>query len=312
VATLPLFDPLALADAAHRVRAPGGYELWRFIVRDSTGDTWVIATFQLGFACRAYIRRYFAFRRRPTRRAPPLPSEYPAVTIWICANGRVTASTARFDPTDFFADGNRIRIGAHEFTRQANGAIHLQTNCLDMRLHPRFACAPVQHALSGSAEAGSTHQWLLGDGVCQVNGTIRLDAGSAALVGTGIHDQQFGSTPMLAHCLRGYFFFADRAISFQQFDQMHIARIAPGSITVQTDPIAAALRSRTPWGIAYPRVIALSGGAVLENPRVVHSTPTLGLILYQATLGSERGTALCEIGAAHRMAWPARWWGGNA
>jgi hypothetical protein len=76
--TLPLYTPADVPDASHRVLAPGGYETWHFDAESATGDVRLVAVLGAGSPLdAAYLRRYLQYRRRPTRRPPPVPPDFP-------------------------------------------------------------------------------------------------------------------------------------------------------------------------------------------------------------------------------------------
>src|SRR5688572_15336455 len=84
---IPMFTPPSHPDGWHRVTAPGGYESWHFEAEDAEGRRLVIE-FHDGYpSSRDYLRRYTAFRRRPTRTRPPVPADFPHVSLALFHSG---------------------------------------------------------------------------------------------------------------------------------------------------------------------------------------------------------------------------------
>src|SRR5205823_10315254 len=102
--TLQLYrEPVACPDAWHQVASPGGYEWRHFDAEDPATDTRIVAMFFQGRELLTeYRRRYRSYRRWPTRRAPPLPREYPAVHLAAYRAGKVLAKWTTGYSSDAF------------------------------------------------------------------------------------------------------------------------------------------------------------------------------------------------------------------
>ena len=102
--TLPLYDPSPPhPDGWHRVTAPGGYETWHLDAEDEAGNVRIVVTFSQGSSFDGeYRRRYAEFLRKPTRRDPPLPDEFPSVSFVLWEMGRTIARFAYRYPRDAF------------------------------------------------------------------------------------------------------------------------------------------------------------------------------------------------------------------
>src|SRR5207248_1698486 len=77
----------------------------------------------------SYVRRYALYRAMPTRFRPPLPAEYPCVTVQITAMGRVTHDFANdYLPQEFEASIDRlmVRIGPNTVEALADGAVRVR------------------------------------------------------------------------------------------------------------------------------------------------------------------------------------------
>lgn len=296
--TLPLFDSsLAAVDAPHRVKAPGGYEVWRFAAHDPASQTWITASFQFGFPSPQYLRRYLRYRVAPTRFAPPLPEEYPVISIAIYSHNRFYTSTVRFKPAEFIAAELGIHFGSYGFVREKNDTIHVRAPDMDLSFRALFSQKPFELSLL------PRHRCVLTDGLCAVSGTIQVGQTKIALAGKGFHDQQYGTEPMHGDSFRGHLFLKDKAIAFNKTEQMHVATFGTDSLPVAAEVLAQSKRRHTIWGHSYPRTIKFKDGLTLMHPRIINSRPIVAHVVYEAALSGEKGCALCEIGAARRLGW---------
>ena len=78
---IPLYETPLHPHAWHRVAAPGGYEAWSFIAEDRDGVRIEISLFDGDSFNDGYQTAYKRYRRRPTRVAPPVPRDFPAIRI---------------------------------------------------------------------------------------------------------------------------------------------------------------------------------------------------------------------------------------
>src|SRR5678809_371832 len=114
--TIELFTPPQHPDGSWSVTAPGGYEVWHFEVESSDSAMRVAAGLHLGWQMHpGYVRDYARYRRNPTKVMPPVPGEYPGVTIVLRENGKTVAEIGNeVDPADVMTTGDslRVRVGA--------------------------------------------------------------------------------------------------------------------------------------------------------------------------------------------------------
>ena len=135
--TLPLFTPPPHPDGWHRVMAPGGAESWDFVIHSSDGRWLVVVGFYQGYRFYPpYLRRYALYRAMPTRFRPPLPAEYPCVSVAIAEMGRVTqVITNVYRPEEFEASTERlnVRIGANTAESLSDEVVHLRARVTSHR-----------------------------------------------------------------------------------------------------------------------------------------------------------------------------------
>jgi len=323
---LLLDTEVVVADACHRVTAPGGYEWWYFDAQDRNTGTFVVAVFHAGFVLHPqYLRRYHLYQSRPTRHAPPLPAEYPCVHLAVHEKGRscsqfihqytathVQASTSErrvtMGPNRLFSSGNALQLhfeGSHGLSA-------------DLTFEPRFAHPPGEKMFA-SANSGhpAHHCWVIANPLCEVGGEIRLPDGSTIrLNGSGYHDHLYGTGPLGAGLRRwmcGRVLQENQAVSFQiasatqpgGIDQAHLFvadRAGIGAIGVPR--IAWGPERFTAWGLAYPTAVDLGPTLILRQPRVLDSSPFCLRLKYDAFVGGEAASAFCNIVYPHRLGWP--------
>jgi hypothetical protein len=90
---IPLYTPAPTPLDSHHVISPGGYEWWRFVV-EHPGNGWsaILDVFDGHPFNDEYRRAYAHYRRRPTRNAPPQPSQYPFTEFKLQRRGQPTAA----------------------------------------------------------------------------------------------------------------------------------------------------------------------------------------------------------------------------
>src|SRR5262245_15187168 len=102
--TLPLHNPEALDNAWHQVRAPGGYECWRFEVHEASVDRQMIAELWYGDVLNStYINQFFRFMNRPTRAHPTLPQQFICTRVLVIEHGTIQSKREELCPADRFA-----------------------------------------------------------------------------------------------------------------------------------------------------------------------------------------------------------------
>jgi hypothetical protein len=227
----------AACDARRGLSAPGGYQGWTFEAEDRSGTWQLSASFFEGFPLHPqYLRKYEAYRRAPTRLAPPMPREFPCVVVSLYGNGATVAQflcAPRPEDCRFASDRLDVRIGASHFCRQGDGSIHLglrgtpwgmtllgprpieaQQVTANLVFRPEFAHSCLEQTLAerkpGGESPGYEHRWMLADAYCHVQGTIRfygrggmIDSQAVPFTGRGSHEHTFGTAP-LAGAIRRY------------------------------------------------------------------------------------------------------------
>ncbi len=203
--TLPLYETPAHPDAWHRVTAPGGYEWWYFDAEDAAADLRLVVILFQGFVFHpGYLRRYGAYRRRPTRAAPPVPAEYPCAYFVVYERGTILAQfMQQYAPGDFAASAERpdVRVGPNRLTSggTAGGPLELivsgtpwrltwqgpkllasQRLAAELRFTPAFPHAASERVFLSKALAGAEHHWVIANPLCEVSGTITLSGASGA------------------------------------------------------------------------------------------------------------------------------------
>ena len=329
--TLPLMTPASTnPDAYRRMTAPGGYEAWRFSATSDDGTMHLVAALHAGWALdRRYLRRYWAYRHWPTRFAPPVPQDYPAVTFALYQGGRrPVVVTMPAKKEEFSADdtGAAIRVNATHAQRGAQDVfnLHVRAATDDGRtLTARFTFRPqvradAQALLTGSAAAGE-HGWVIADPLCDVNGEITIfdEAGgpprATSFAGAGCHDHVYGTRAMgdagkdwlIGHVLR-----EESAVLFRQAgaEPARLCEASPGQpVRLRETTLVIEGVSRTARGIGYPSAIVIPEVAELAEPKVISSTWLAVMLEYQATVGNDRAVALVEILRPRRCIWPLPW-----
>ena len=336
--TLPLLNQTAAPDGWHDVRAPGGYEWWYFDAEDAATDTQVVAIFLDGFVFHpGYLRRHFAYLRRPTKVPPAVARDFPCAYFVVYRGGRVLHQfMTQYAPNEFqaSADGPAVRIGPNTLTRDgplrlgmSGSPWHLtwqgpktardRTLTADLSFDPLLPHAPDERPFFSRELAGADHHWVLANPLCDVAGTIRCGGEAIAFSGRGYHDHNYGTGPIgpgLKRWVWGRVLFENRAVTFHHAtprdgslaDETHVieatAAAARGFATNSTIDWSA--RSLASMNLAYPRSLDFGEMLRLTNPRVVDAAPFYLRLTYDAASRGERGRAFCEVAHPHRLRWP--------
>ncbi len=203
MATLPLYTPAAHFDGWHRVAAPGGYESWIFEADSSDGRTRFVVGFHLGWPMHSrYVQRYAWYRAMPTRVEPPIPAEFPVVTMQILRGDERRAGVAcEFGTDEFTALDDRldVRIGGNRASADGDGSVQLtlrgQSGKRTIAGHLTFT--PVFRAWHEWV-VSEHHRVLLTDPLCDVRGQLQVhEAGTAApsilpMSGRGHRERRIG------------------------------------------------------------------------------------------------------------------------
>lgn len=111
---IPLYETPVHPHAWHRVTAPGGYESWSFVAEDTRGLRIEISLFDGDPFNPAYRAAYTRYRRRPTRVAPPVPRDFPALRASLGEGKALLWQAAPALPAGAFAASvspSEIRVG---------------------------------------------------------------------------------------------------------------------------------------------------------------------------------------------------------
>ena len=308
--TLPLYTPADVPNASHRVIAPGGYETWHFDAESTSGDVRLAAVLGVGWPLdSSYLRRYLRYRRRPTRRPPPVPAECPFAHFAAYEGARLLAEfTASADPAEFAASPHEpaVRVGGNELVREPDGALSVRLRglasrsaatgsgggCLSAQLvfRPLLPHPPFETALLGPQVSSDLHRWVIAAPSCQVSGSVTLspDGGDGSRAGAreidfrgrGSHDHRYGTGPLGATLRRwasGHAFLGDTAYAFHVArpldrgldDDVRVVRCDDGGVR----PISE-VPSHVDWRAgqarqSYPNELDCGGRLCLVRPRVI-------------------------------------------
>jgi hypothetical protein len=323
MATLALFNRPADPNASHDVLAPGGFERWHFDAEDGDGRRRIVIDFFEGFPFYpAYLRRYHRYLRNPTRLAPPVPADYRSVSLSVFEDAQITAR--------LFHLGRDY--GANSFSVEAGGALRLQLRGapwmatssgpaqLDQQtLSAEFVFQPIESLRSVTesvdplAEVSEYSQYQVSQGACEVSGQLHVYGQGAELApidirlrGGGFFDHFFGLAPM-SECIRrvmyGRVILANRVLVLEVIQEEEPPAMTQGEL-LQID--ASGERSldagemnidwrATPLRVGAPPRVTFADYLDLSNPRVLDANAVSAIVLYDATAGGEKGTALCEV-----------------
>lgn len=325
------------ADAWHNVNAPGGYEWWTFDAEDHGSDLRIVATFFDGFIFHPdYLRRYARYRHRPTRHAPPLPSQYRCVSLVIYEADKVLAQTlTHYPPDEFSASANHlsVRIGDSRIDSDDRGSLHVsiaghpsqfsrERVSAELTFRSILIAPPQERTFFPGKVSGAEHYWVIAAPLCEVTGTIRLaggDNGQAreiALRGRGYHDHHYGTGPIgpgLDRWFRGHVLSEDRVLAFQMVrprdrrlqDQIHIIEGSAQELReLEAGNIAVSFSAHTRLRLGYPSEIVLGETVKLARARVIDSSPYYVRLVYEALYHGKKGRAFCEAVYPRRLRWP--------
>ena len=300
--TLPLFTlPNRCADASHRVRSPGGYEGWCFHAEDAATDTRIIAGLIEGSPFHtAYLNKYRAYRAAPTRRAPPVPSDFPCAYAAVYRGGKVVGRFLSQHAAGSLVasiDELNVRLGPNVMRRTREGYQVEMSEGVSAKL--KFTPLRQDNEWEGpfpSREVtGADHRWVIAAPLCEVSGSV----GAVAFNGRGYHDHQYGTGPLatgLRRWMRGHVILQQRAIAFA------VAEARDGAIEgkwVVADAGGIEERTGGSWVVEgktpYPRTVRCGDELTLSNPQIMDSSEKVMRVVYSVQAGGERGTALCEV-----------------
>ncbi len=341
--SIPLYDPNPVADASHDVRAPGGYEWWYFDAEDPATDTQVVAIYLHGFVFHpGYLRAIGHYLKRPTKRTPPVASDFPCMYLCVYRGGKIAHQfMTQYKPADFRSskDALDVAIGPNRLTRQGD-ALRLnltgtpwqltwqgpktltdQSLTADLTFTPTFSHAPAERVFLSRAMTGADHRWVIANPRCEVSGSIELSRGAAggekiSFAGRGYHDHNYGTGalgPGLRHWIWGRAILDDRVMTFHYAiptdrslpDEIHLVEADAADFReIPVDRVSADWSGRTGVNVRYPKRLAFDESLVLTSPRVIDSSPFYMRLMYEATVRGQRAQAFCEVASPNRLRWP--------
>lgn len=324
-----MYRPPRDPDAWHEVKAPGGYEWWRFEAYSHDRRTHVVATLFDGLPLHPrYIRRYFRFVNNPTRRPPPVASDYPCAYFGVFRDGsKVGQFLTQFPPGELVGSAQHphVQIGANAMHRDEEGVYYLEMqggrDSMKARFEFRGAVAhkPWSRRFPSRQATGADHQWIMGASQCQVAGILELDGASqVSFSGTGHHDHCLGTAPIgmgVRSRMWGHAATEAGAVSFQQA-QPRDRRLADETCLVQADADgirelrvtasgADSAQASLPGALLAPPERLDFGEALrMWRPRVVDSSLVHAQVTYEASSYGRRTEARCTILYPSRAGWP--------
>jgi len=319
--TLPLYVPNDLPDAWHQVIAPGGYETWHFDAQADSADLRLVVELGQGYRYqREYARKYLAYRRRPTRRPPPVPVDYPNLRVWVLQRGRLLARlTSQTSVATFgVAPGQPVAaVGPVSVSRQSDGALTLHLDPHDpwewsgrLNFRPAPTVRALQLPMSDPGLTPDEHHWTAGPS-CEVTGElVGPGARPIEFLGHGRHDHCFGTGPMmfgLARSVFGRVLLPTRSLSFlvsqPRAGPATQARVIEANTRVNRQIPVEGLELSWTAGFGNGRRVIrelralLEGGEklVLGGAEVLATEGGINWQMCTGQVGPDVATALCEV-----------------
>ncbi len=309
MATLKLLTAPNHADGSHRIGSPGGYEFWHFHAEDSSRSVRVAAAFHDGFGLHPdYVRRYAAYRRRPTRNTPPTPSQYPCLQVSVFEKEKSLGSWTTYFPSGSFNvdDGELLTLGSNRaIFRQDEITLALSEPQLAMSVDLTFKSSPAittpvpEQSFPAGKSGDAEHHWIPARPLCTVDGQVRRGERSIPLTGLGQHNHYYGTGPVFAvarQWIRGCVLFPHVAEMFQAAGEQAIV-IGAEDMGVQTieKPLFAAEWKKRAFGPSYPFTMNFGDRLILRNPRIARAIDAQMQLVYDAYVDGEQATAWVEI-----------------
>jgi carotenoid 1,2-hydratase len=339
VPTVPLYTPSAAnPDGWHHVTSPGGYEWWYFDAEDRQRDLQIVAILFDGFVFHPeYLRRYARYRRRPTRRRPPVPGEYPCAYCAVYRDGRLWGQFMTQYPPGMLdrSSDETVMMGDCAMQRGGDGSIHLQmrgtpweltargpktiehhTLQARLRFRPSIAAAPVERRFLSRRLSGADHHWIVASPLCDVDGEINFANETVPIGARGYHDHNYGTAPIgtgLRRWIWGRVLFEDEAYTFHLArgrdlrvgNEVHLLHAKRGGIIeLPVGKLQCDWQRVSTLGLHYPNELAMDPFLRLTHPRLIDPSPFYLRLTYDAICGGRAGKALCEVAYPHRLRWP--------
>jgi hypothetical protein len=195
---IPLYETPPNPNAWHRVIAPGGYESWSFVAENHDGIRIEINLFDGDPVNRAYQAAYARYRRRPTRGAPPVPRDYPALRSLVSVGGVAQWKQDLSWPAGAFEGSpSALKIGSCVVQLANAGAWRLtfETLAAELIFEPSDSIPP-QLVKLDSSDAAISHFRISGPQRYDVRGNYRLPGAQVfAFQGEGHVVHLFGTGP---------------------------------------------------------------------------------------------------------------------
>jgi hypothetical protein len=305
MATLKLFDPTpANVDGSHRVTAPGGYESWQFYAHDPSQNIRVVFGFHHGYCLHPdYVRHFAAYRRWPTHHAPPVPSQYPCLTVAVYEDLKPLAtSTIQYPAGSFQMIENSIRLGPNSVklcSEQIAAELSLKALSATFSLQPIFPLS-TENVFPPRQANGFEYHWRCTAPVCEARGEIRFGSRAITFEGLGQYNHYYGSGPPGASAERwmhGKILFPRAAVNFQTADDRAIIFTADESGLRQIDDssMIANWNRRSSWSLPYASSIDFGRWLILRNPRIAATSPASLRLLYDAYIDGQQSPAWVEL-----------------
>lgn len=307
--TLPMYRD-AVPDGWHRVTGPGGFERWHLEAADVSKELRLSVTVGQGYMADAdYLRRYLAYRRRPTRCSPPVAQDHPWVAVSIERSGRPLVQWTRpLDPGRWAArhDALDMTAGPLKLRRDASGALQLDIDDLPaMRLAVRFAPVLRGRPVPLSLPAPGLHAPVT-EPLCIVTGEIEWPAPrprQMQIEGWGGHDHLFATGPLwlrLRRWMRGWVCGEGRAAAFQvSWLRDDGAPVEAEVLTAdasgeRVEPVAVIETGETDRA-GMPAPLQLGDALHLTRPRLIGPAGDCPRIAYDVIGRAGTGVAVCII-----------------
>lgn len=301
------------------VSAPGGYECWYFDAESCDRRTFISAALFEGFVFHPeYIRRYRRFVRAPTRRAPPVPAEFPVAYLVAYHQGACVARRlVQYEPGALSADPHNlgVRLREHVLSRMDDGAIRLEMNFGDARSFLRLALDFRPSVGAAPAEltwgAGARHHWFVCAPACEVSGTLS----GARFLGTGYHDHRWGTEPLtdFGVVLAGRLLDQPEGATFQ-IARPRRASKAQAQLVEPGDRVARALAFDIEFPVhdegdvhlpgAIPAAIDFGDVLRLRARRALFHSPVSAHVLYAGRYRGQPCRVIAHGLLPQRMNWP--------
>lgn len=201
MSTLPLYlrsDAVPHANGWRDVRIPGGYEYWRFDVRDAADEIRLLVLLSLGyFGTAGYQRRHHRYIRRPTRHAPPISTDEPSVYVALARVGqrriermiRAEGPWKPADPLTIQIAGVRLSLDGDDMALDVTPDVGLAAS---LQLRPTYVQPFQDHILAGELDGQEQGLCTCGGGHFEAKGMIGIARCDAPFAGRATHRHAWG------------------------------------------------------------------------------------------------------------------------